>query len=80
MVSKVADCARNFTEIGLPWEGFPRNCIKAAFSKDIDGRLRPKYQNVIQMSPQLFIFVEVCTVDTVTNLSNIPEQTLTYKH
>ena len=54
--------------------------IKAAFLNFISERLRLKHQNVLQLSPQLFIFIEVNTVDTITNLSNIPEQTLTYKH
>ena len=54
--------------------------IKAAFLNFISERLSLRHQNVLQLSPQLFIFIEVNTVDTITNLSNIPEQTLTYKH
>ena len=54
--------------------------IKAAFLNFISERLSLKHQNVLQLSPQLFIFIEVNTVDTITNLSSIPEQTLTYKH
>ena len=62
---------------------FPRNfvkCIKALFLTFISERLSLKHQNVLEVFSELFIFVEVNTVDTITYLRNIPEQTLTYKH